>query len=345
MKYQAAMIMTVLVGLSILVSGCMPYSTGSTEVGVHTVKWSLKPNAKGVQPHVYGPASTYWFVPFINDWHTFETREQKIEMTATAGVGDRSGRDDLLFKSIDGNDISLDIVITYQIIPEMASKVLQDVAVSDLELKENVIRTATRSRTRDLFGELTTEDFYDAKKRDKKSEEVVIALNEILEPYGVRVRRVELLDYRFNAAYEQAIEDKKIADENAKRLKSETQAKTQLYLTKVAEAEAEVEKVRAQADGEYLAAVIQADAYYEQQKRLAEATEAEGRAAAEGVRKMNEALSGEGGMAMVKLEVATALKGKRIVMFPMGGGGLDVRNTDVNALLQLFGVQKLAEKK
>jgi regulator of protease activity HflC (stomatin/prohibitin superfamily) len=323
----------------------MPYSTGSTEVGVHTVKWSLNPNSKGVQPKVYMPGSTYWFVPFINDWHTFETREQKIEMSALVGVGDRSGRDDLLFKSIDGNDISLDIVITYQIIQEMAATVLQEVAISDLELKENVIRTVTRSKTRDLFGELSTEDFYDAKKRDKKSEEVEVALNEILKPYGVNVRRVELKDYRFNPEYEQAIANKKIADQNAERLKSETLAVTEEYLTLVERAKAEVEKVMAQADGEYMAAVIQADAYYEQQKKLAEAVLAEGRAAAEGVRKMNEALSGEGGMAMVKLEVAKALKDKRIVMFPMGGGGLDVRNTDVNSLLQLFGVQKLTEQK
>ena len=345
MKHQAWMILTILVGLSVVGSGCMPYSTGSTEVGVHTVKWSLNPNAKGVEERVYMPGSTYWFVPFINDWHTFETREQKIEMTATVGIGDRSGRDDLLFKSIDGNDISLDIVITYRIILNKAAEVLQNVAVSDLELKENVIRTITRSKPRDLFGELSTEDFYDAKKRDKKSDEVQVALNDILNPYGIEIRRVELKDYRFNPEYEKAIESKKIADENAKRLQSETQAKLEEYLTKVAAAEAEVEKVMARADGDYLAAVIQADAYYGQQQRLAEAILAEGEAAAEGVRKMNEALSGEGGMAMVKLEVATALKGKRIIMFPMGGGGLDVRNTDVNALLQLFGVQKLAENK
>ena len=112
-----------------LLTGCMPYSTGATEVGVRTVKWSPFGN-KGVEDKVYAPGSTYFFVPFITDWHTFDTRLQNLEMTAVTGRGDRVGRDDLLFKTIDGNDISLDVVMSYRIDPLKAPTILQVVGAS-----------------------------------------------------------------------------------------------------------------------------------------------------------------------------------------------------------------------
>ncbi|MBI2434233.1 MAG: hypothetical protein HYV26_15360, partial [Candidatus Hydrogenedentes bacterium] len=116
------------------------------------------------------------------------------------------------------------------------------------------------------------------------------------------------------------------------------------YNTLVQKAEAEIEKIKVQADGGYERAVIEADAYYEQQQQLAEAIIAEGTAEAEAVREMNKALSGPGGEQMMKLELANALANKHIIMLPMGGGGLDVRSTDVNSLLEMLGVQKIAEE-
>ena len=94
-------------------SGCipMPYRTGPTEVGVRTVKLGIL-SKKGVEEKVYAPGTTHWFVPFFTDWHTFDTRLHNLEMTGALERGDRAHRDDLLFKTIDGNDISLDVIIS-----------------------------------------------------------------------------------------------------------------------------------------------------------------------------------------------------------------------------------------
>ena len=318
--------------------GCMPYSTGPTEVGLRTRKLGLF-GEKGVQDRIYEPGATYFMVPFVNDWHTFDTRLHNLEMTATEMRGDRPGRDDLLFKTIDGNDISLDVIISYRIDPAKGKQILMNVAQNDEEIKENIVRTVARSKPRDVFGELETEDFYTASERTAKSDQAVKTLNDILEPYGVIVERVGTRDYRFNPAYQKAIEEKKVADQQTEKFKSETFAAVEEYLKKVEEAKGDIAKIMAEADGEYERSVIEADAYYEQQLRLAEATEAEGRAEAEGILKMNEALAGAGGAAMVKLEVADALKGRQIVMLPIGGGGLDVRSTDINSLLELYGIK------
>ena len=60
--------------------GCVPHTTGETEVGVRTVKLGLF-QPKGVEDKVYAPGSTYFFLPFVNDWNTFDIKLQNLEMT------------------------------------------------------------------------------------------------------------------------------------------------------------------------------------------------------------------------------------------------------------------------
>ena len=344
MKTKLIQLSMILALGSILGSGCMPYSTGPTEIGVRTIKWSMTGN-QGVEDTKYNPGSTYFFVPFLTDWHTFDTRVQKLEMAAAMDRGDRMSMDDLRFKTIDGNDIRLDVIISYQIDPDKGPMILQEVGTTDAEVKDNIVRTISRSKPRDIFGELKTEDFYQAELRSKQADLVKVRLNEMLSAYGVVVTEVLLQDYKFTENYQQAIEEKKIADQQVEKLRSERAAVEQEYITLVKEAEAEIAKVHAAADGEYERAKIEVDAYYLQQERIAEATLAEAEAEAEGIRKMNEALSGSGSSEVVKLAIAEALTDKKIVMVPMGNGGLDVRSMDVNQLLGLYGAKALAEKK
>ena len=328
------------VAMLAILTGCLPYTTGSEEVAVITKKGIL--NKKGVQPEIQQRGTTKFLVPFLNDWHTFNVSLQKLEMTATRGRGDRQGADDLPFKTIDGNDVSLDLIITYVVNPDMTPYILQHVATTDEELKENIIRTIARSVPRDIFGELMTEEFYIASDRSAKAEEVRLRMSEILEPFGVRVSSVETQDYRFNPAYQKAIEDKKVADQQVEKNRAAAKAAEEEFIRKVEEARGDVAQMKAQADGELKRAQIEADAYYIQQERLAQAIEVEGRTEAEAILKMNEALAGAGGEVMVKLAIAEAMQGKRILLIPIGGGGLDVRTTDINALLQLYGIQKVS---
>jgi hypothetical protein len=93
------------------------------------------------------------------------------------------------------------------------------------------------------------------------------------------------------------------------------------YLRKLEEAKGEVDKMVADIDGEFLKAKIEVDAYYEKQKLLAEAIKAEGIAAAKGIREMNKAMANAGGEALVKLQIAEALQGKKIVLLPVSEGG------------------------
>jgi hypothetical protein len=71
--------------------GCVPHTTGETEVGVRTRKMALFAH-KGVEDRVYAQGATYFFLPFINDWHVFDTKLQNLEMTFSKIRGDRRTR-------------------------------------------------------------------------------------------------------------------------------------------------------------------------------------------------------------------------------------------------------------
>ncbi len=334
-----------LIAIAVVILGIFcfwPHNTGPTEVGVRVAKWDPI-HGSGVVDEVYTPGAVYFFPAVLNDWYVFDTKLHNLEMTFDPRRGDRTYRDDLLFKTIDGNDISLDVIVSWRIDPQRAPFILQHVALSNFELKDKVVRTIARSRPRDIFGELKTEEFYVSDRRDHKAEVAKQSLNEMLNPFGVIVERVSTKDYRFNPAYQKAIEDKKIAEQVAEQNKSATKAAEEEWLRKLEEAKGEVNKMVAETDGRFRQAQIQADAYYDQQRNIASAIAAEGRAEAKGIAELNKALAGSGGEVMVKLKLAESLAGKRILLLPLAGGGFDIKTTNINQLLETYGARSLAE--
>lgn len=330
--------------LATLASGCIPHTTGETEVGVRTKKVGLF-GKKGVEEKIYAQGSTYFFLPFINDWNVFDTKLQNLEMTFSQTRGDRKTRDDLVLKTTDGNDISLDVIIAYRIDAEKAPYILQYVAKDNQTLRDLVVRTITRSKPRDIFGELKTEAFYVAESREAQANKAKAELQKILGPMGIIIEKVLTNDYRFNPEYTKAIEDKKVADQQVEKNKSAQHAAFEEYKRKLEEAKGEVNKMIADADGQYQKAKIEVDAYQEQQKLLAEAIKSEGIAEAKGIQEMNNALTGSGGEVMVKLKIAEALQGKKIMLLPVSEGGMNLKTTDINGLIQTMGVKSLAEPK
>ena len=101
----------------------------------------------------------------------------------------------------------------------------------------------------------------------------------------------------------------------------------------------------ASVDGEFLKEKITADAYYEKQSMIAQAIETEGRDQAQGIEKMVDALNNSGGKTMVKVRLAEALAGKKIYLIPFGDtGGIDLKTTNMNDLLKLYGVKSLSNQ-
>ncbi len=319
--------------LSFLLSGCAVHTTESTEVGVRVNMLT------GVlEEKVYPPGGTYFFAPFITDWYTFSTEARRLTMLADPKSGDRQGKDDLEFKTRDGNDVGVDVTVIYRTVPEKAPFILRWVAKDDQGLKERIIRPMARSMIRDVLNGLSSEDIY-AGRKFQAADNARKVLDGALQYFGVRCDNVILGDHRFHQRYQQAINDRKVYDQQVNTNRSAAENSRGEWEAKLESTRGDVERMVAAEKGKAQQSTLEADAWFVSRQKEAEAILSERRARAEGVRKMNEALSGAGGRVMVKRKIAEKLKGKRIVVLP-GGGSSDVgvQKLDVNELLRAYGI-------
>lgn len=312
-----------------VVSGCSCHSTGANEVGVLTRK--IAPfGVKGVQQEVFASGATYFFMPFATDWHTFETKLQNTRMSKEPT--DDGLMDDLEFKTVDGNDISVDVTVTWRIDPAKAPLVLQRVGESTSDVQERLIRPAARAYVRDALNKLRSEDFYVADKRFAAAEAARVLLSDALTSEGAIVEQVILGEHRFNPAYEEVIRDKKFAEQNAEKLRSEATAANEAAKRNLEAARGKVSQQLAQSNGELAQARLAADAALVKATNEGSALLAEAKSRAQGTEKENAAMTGGGGRTMVKLRVAQALIGKRIILVPAGKGA-NLQTLDINQLI------------
>ncbi len=320
---------------------CTPHTTGSTEVGVRTNKVGII-FSKGVQDTLYSPGSTSFFPPVVTDWDVFDTALQNLEMSREADTGSRQGNDSLHFKTIDGNDISVNVTVSWRLDPRQASYVLRFVGRSTPEVEERLVRPVSRTIIRDVLNELGSEEYYNAEVRFQKANECKAHLDHYLRAEGVIIEQVLLGEHRFNRRYMKVIQDKKVAEQDASRLKSETDAAVAQMNRELEVAKGEVSRTVATALGQFDQKQLQADAIFFEREKQAEALLVEKQALAAGLTERAKALAGAGGVNKVKLEVAESLQGKSLVFLP-SGSGMDLRTTDVNELLQLYGVRAVAK--
>ena len=321
--------------LLLLTAACTFHSTDSTEVGVLTRKIGIF-GKSGVQQETYPPGATYTFPAIITDWNVYNVALQNLEMTSSRTSGDRATKDDIEFKTHDGNDISVDVTVAWRVDTSKAPYILEHVGGSTPEVKENLVRPACRSIVRDVLNTMTSEEFYVSDKRFEKAERARELLATVLAPEGVIIERVIMGEHHFHPEYEKVIHDKKLAEQTGERMVSEGHAAQQEALRNLETAKGQVNQKIATASGQLAQVRLHADADFYSSQREAEAILAERRAHAKGVAKQNQAMSGAGGRTLVKLRVAESLAGKQIVFLPGGGKGGGLQTVNLNELLARY---------
>jgi regulator of protease activity HflC (stomatin/prohibitin superfamily) len=313
------------VGILLLAFLCLSlasyHATDSTEVGVRTVKWLGK---RGVEQKVYQPGSAYFFIPVLNDWTTFDTRLQVLEL---------KGPSQLTIKTRDGNDLYVDMTFSYRIDPQKAPYILSYVAKSDLELREKIFKTVARSRTRDFLGGLSTDEFTHTEERNRVTDLAKAGLQTIFNDYGIVLERVAVMDYRFDPDYLKVITEKKVAEAKTLEVRAQVEAQREANKRLLNESEGQVKVMIASALGRYSNTVSSADAEFDQKKILAEAILTEGTNSSLAIVKQREAIASAGGETQIQLAFATNLVGKRIIMIP-SGNAVNLQTLDLNKALE-----------
>jgi regulator of protease activity HflC (stomatin/prohibitin superfamily) len=257
-------------------------------------------------------------------------------MTAKSAEGDRRGKDDLRFKTRDGNDIETDVTIRWRIDPRRVDYVWRFVAPDSDTVQDRLVRPMARTYVRDELNRLNSEDFYNPRLRFAAANDATRLLAAHLSPYGVTVEQVLLGDFAFKPEYQKLINGRKEAEKTAEKLEAEILATQERNKTNLQSKVAELTETLTRSQGELEQAKRAADAYLVQHQQDAQATLAEMTAQAEGTRKERAALNSSAGDAYVNLKLIEALQKKELRQIPkLPGGNIII---DGNKLLQQLGV-------
>src|SRR5216684_1231804 len=319
-----------------LLAACTPHTTQATQVGVRFNKITQT-------TEISDPGATYFFAPIINDWATYDTSTQNLIMTAKATEGDRKEKDDLRFKTRDGNDIETDVTVRWRIDPKQAAKLWETVAPTTEALKDRVVRGQARSYVRDVLNRLDSEEFYNPDLRFGAASDATKLLATQLKPYGIIVEQVILGDFSFKPDYQNLINSRKEAEKQAEKLEAEILATVEANKANLQNSVAELTQLLTTAQGDFERTKRDADAYVVRKQQESQATLAEKTAVATGIRKERAALNGSAGDAYVSLQLIDALQKKEIRQIPkLPGGNIII---DGNKLLQQLGVLRYQEQK
>ena len=278
------------------------------------------------------------YYPFIQNLYILDKSEQSAPMTSANISAEYPQGNPVILKTRDGGDVSLDLIVQYRLISKMADKVVQNTGFGDV-YKEKWIRDYAKTICRYEFGELEIGEFPEAEKRRQKTQEASEELDRLLNQHGIMMTSLNFIDYRYYREYAEKIQERRIADkevqeqrsrgkaakENQERVVTEETKKLdvaisrfrgQLYNMEI-DAKAEAAKVKQEGIAYLLKAKFDADAEYERLRKEAEAILAVREAEAAGILALRDALEGEGGRNLVKLEYAKRLREAKIIGTPV----------------------------
>jgi len=219
---------------------------------------------------VIAESGTNIYNGLLNSFHLLDMTVQRLEMVADPNRGERSNRDDLRIKTVDGSDVFLDLTINYQIRRDMVEEVVTTSGLGDA-YKYKWVRDYARSVCRAVFGEMTTEEFYDASVRNQKAQTAMRELNKLLKPYGIEISSVIAEKFSFHSEYEERIRAKKLADQEVEEQISKANAARQNQIFRIVEATKKKEVILASYSGEMQKLIVEAKAKAERDVRDAEA--------------------------------------------------------------------------
>ena len=286
---------------------------------------------------VIAESGTNIYNGLLNSFHLLDMTVQRLEMVADPNRSERSNRDDLRIKTVDGSDVFLDLTINYQLRRDMVEEVVTTSGLGDA-YKYKWVRDYSRSVCRAVFGEMTTEEFYDASVRNDKAQEAMMELNDLLKPYGIEISSVIAEKFSFHAEYEERIRAKKLADQEVEEQISKANAARQNQIFRVVEAtkkkevflasySGDMEKLIVEATANAQRDVLNAEAYvidtqlgadatFYQRDKNSQAILVKAEAEGEALTALANAYEGIGGMNLVRRAYATKLGDMKITGQP-----------------------------
>jgi regulator of protease activity HflC (stomatin/prohibitin superfamily) len=303
------------------------------QVGVLTKEWG-----GGLVKEDYTPGY-YMDMGPLHTWAIFDATVQTLERSRQATKGP------FVVKSVDGADVTLDLNIKYRIKPGSAWRVLERFGPGDAYQEK--VHNESVDALRAIFGDLSTEAFYDPEMRATTAEKTQVKLKERLESSHVELVEILIRNVSFSKSYETRIMQKELAKQEAlvnisqrkaaevagdtNKIMAETAAKVRVIEETMAkdiqEMSAENEKnvTRIEAEAHQYSIEKRADADLYKAEKLAAADLLLRNAEAEAQQLRQMALTGPGAANLVALETAQSLNFGQLTISTLANNILDLR--------------------
>ena len=167
-------------------------------------------------------------VPYIEKVTKVNMKVQKADITSSSATKDLQ-------------DVSIAFAINYQL---QADKVMDLYKTVGASYVETILQPATQEALKNVTSKYTAEELIT--KRSEVSQQIIQDLSAKVNKYGIIINELNIIDLNFSEAYNKAIEDKQVAEQEVKKAQQELE-KTKIEAEKkVAEAQAEADALRLQ---------------------------------------------------------------------------------------------------
>lgn len=218
-------IVSLILGITLLIFQAMIVRIDAQQVGV-----LVKPN--GVDDD---EMNTGWHLVMPwNEVHKMDKTVWVYTCTNSKSEGSKNHEDAIWAPTKDGIKMGIDVSVSWKINPTMASWIYQNVTENEggnggryLWLEENVIRTKLKSTLALSVSNYTPIEVYST-KREIIQNDVIKRIREEVEKYHLIIDQVDIREVYYNKDYENAINNKKLAEQEALRLVDVTRQKEEL---------------------------------------------------------------------------------------------------------------------
>lgn len=176
----------------------------------------------------------------LTGWHVIAPWNEVHKMDKTVWVytcanstseGSKPNADAIWAPTKDGIKMGFDVSVSWRIVPTEASWIYQNVTENDggetgryIWLEENVIRTKLKSAMALTVSNYSPIEVYST-KREEIQNNVMDRMRKEIASYKLTLDQIDLREVYYNAEYETAINNKKLAEQEALRLVEVTKQK------------------------------------------------------------------------------------------------------------------------
>ena len=197
-----------------------------------------------------------WIVPFVERVEIYPVARETYTMSIAAFEGQIQGDDSITARTSDGQEIYVDASVIYQINPE---KVVDVHILWQDRYSADLVRAQSRGIIRDAVSQFTVDQVISAKRFDLVAY-IEQELNIKLEENGISLVDFVLRNITFTPEYAASVEQKQIAEQQAKQAALVVEQKKQEAQQAIETARGEAESVVIAAEGAAEARLIEAQA-------------------------------------------------------------------------------------